>query len=203
MRILMTESDPSGGAVAGALLALEGHEVAYCHPPGAAASAAPCAGMVPGGRCPLADGDMDLLVDVRLAPGPFTLREAGVMCALRAQVPVLVAGPTPSGTALDEIASRCDAADLVETCADAVSPTGPAARRAVADAVRPLLRRAGSRPQIELVEVDGTVHVYLSFLSEISAVLAEEIRQAAARAYTRVTRDRVQAVAHMVLLAGT
>ncbi|MFI7700614.1 hypothetical protein [Nonomuraea sp. NPDC049480] len=202
MRILMTESDPSGGAVAGALLALEGHEVAYCHPPGAPASTAPCAGMALEGHCPLADGDVDLLVDVRLAPGPFTLREAGVMCALRAQVPVLVAGPTPSGTALDEIASRCDPVDLVETCAEAVSPAGPAARRAIADAVRPLLHRAGTRPQVQLVEVDGTVHVYLSFLSEISTVLAEEIRQAAAQAYTRVTRDRFRTVAHVALLAG-
>jgi hypothetical protein len=197
MRILMTESDRSGGAVAGALLALEGHEVAHCHSPGAEASAAPCAGMAPGGRCPLAGGDVDLLADVRPAPGPFTLREAGVMCALRARVPVLVAGPTPSGTGLDEITSSCEPADLVEACAEAVSPTGPAARRAVGDAVRPLLRRAGTRPQVQLVEVDGTVHVYLSFLSEISTVLAEEIRQAAARAYTRATRDRFRAVAHV------
>ncbi|MDP4510517.1 hypothetical protein [Nonomuraea turcica] len=94
-------------------------------------------------------------------------------------------------------------ADLVETCAAAVSPTGPAARRAVADAVGPLLRRAGTRPQVQLVEVDGTVHVYLSFLSEINNVLAEEVRQTAAHAYTRVTRDRFQTVAHVALLAGT
>ncbi|MGW3352906.1 hypothetical protein ACWDA3_57275 [Nonomuraea rubra] len=203
MRILMTESDPSGGAVAGALLALEGHDMAYCHPPGAAPSTAPCAGMAPGGRCPLAGGDVDLLVDVRLAPGPFTLREAGVMCALRARVPVLVAGPTPAGTGLEETVSRCEPVELVETCAEAVSPTGPAALRAVADAVRPLLRRAGMRPQIRLVEVDDTVHVYLSFLSEISTVLAEEIRQAAAQAYTQVTRDRFRIVAHVALLAAT
>ncbi|NUW39495.1 hypothetical protein [Nonomuraea rhodomycinica] len=203
MRIVMTESDPSGGAVAGALLTLEGHDVAYCHPPGAEASAAPCGGMAPGGRCPLADGGADLLVDVRLAPGPFTLREAGVMCALRAQVPVLVAGPPPVGTGLDEVVAGCDPGELVEACAETVTPTGSAARRAVVDAVRPLLPGAGAYPQVELVEVNGTVHVYLSFPGEIGAVLADEVRRAAAHAHTRVTHGRFTTVAHVALPART
>ncbi|MEV4079958.1 hypothetical protein AB0J43_06675 [Nonomuraea fuscirosea] len=202
MRILMTESAPSHGAVAAALLALDEHDVAHCHPSEARPSPAPCAGMRPGGHCPLADGNVDLLVDIRLSPGPFTLREAGVMCALRTQVPVLVAGTPPEGTALNELVSTCHPADLVTTCAQAVSPTGPAARRAVADAVRPLLRTAGTRPQVQLAEVDGAVHVYLSFLSEISPALADEVRQEAARAYTRATHGRFPVVAHVALLAG-
>nr|SBP00003.1 hypothetical protein BN4615_P9519 [Nonomuraea gerenzanensis] len=197
----MTESERAAAAVPAALLAAEGHELAFCH--GADDGGAPCAGLAAGRRCPLSEGGVDLVVDVRPAPGRLTLREAGVLCALRSRVPLLVAGPTPEDTALGEAATICRADELVDACACAMAATGPAARRAVSEAIRPLFREDADRPHVRLMELEGTVHLYISLLSESDGPLLEEVRRRAWLAYIQATRGRYEAVAHVAIMSKT
>ncbi len=157
---------------------------------------APCAGLAPGGRCPLADGDVDLVVDVRRTPGPMTAREAGLLCGMHSGVPTLVAGSPPTGATLPDTAT-CEAGDLAAACAEAIPATGAEVRRAVTDALAPILRREGVHPAVQLAELDGTVHLYISVTHALAADHVVLMRRMAWLAYTRATRGRVHAVVHV------
>ena len=91
MRVLVTETTPGGGVHLADQLHAAGHEVVACHVPGALTF--PCTGMA-NGPCPIDDG-VDVAVTVRLHPqsGPAP-SEDGLLCALRARVPVVIAGQT-------------------------------------------------------------------------------------------------------------
>lgn len=93
-------------------------DVSRCHEPGEAAF--PCNALIEGRRCPLDDG-VDVVLDVRARPvSPPSIDEFGVVCALHAGVPLVVAGVTWEGgfgpwaakrvTQGKELASACDAA---------------------------------------------------------------------------------------------
>ena len=89
MRILLTETRPGRADATAATLEDAGHQVVRCSHP--ETEAFPCRGLDQG-DCP-----MDDVVDVALAvrdgdhPEP-TAREAGITCALRQRVPLVVAG---------------------------------------------------------------------------------------------------------------
>ncbi|WP_155353413.1 hypothetical protein [Acrocarpospora macrocephala] len=200
MKVLVTESVPAAGTVPGAMLALDGHNVVFCHPAGADVGPAPCIGLAVGGRCPLRPGEVDLVVDIRPAPGPFTMREAGAMCAVRTGTPLLIAGRPPTGSTLaEEAVEVCEQDELLAACAKAVAPTGPVVRRAVIEAVAPIARRLGETADVRLLDVEGTVHIYVSLLNDPDDVVIEDIRRAAWLAFTRATRGRVQAVSHIAV----
>ncbi|SPL98764.1 unnamed protein product [[Actinomadura] parvosata subsp. kistnae] len=126
-----------------------------------------------------------------------------MLCALRTRVPLLVAGPIPEDTALGEAATTCRTDELVDACASAVSATGPAAWRAVSEAIRPLFREDAGRPHVRLMELEGMVHIYISLLSESDGPLLEEVRRTAWLAYTQATRGRHEAVAHVAVMSRT
>lgn len=100
MRVLVLEAEAGAATEAVAELEASGHAVVRCHEPGAPAF--PCVGLEQVGGCPLDGEGVDVALTVRSrgsdTPSPS---EDGVVCALRARVPVLVAGggaPNPYAT---------------------------------------------------------------------------------------------------------
>lgn len=117
MNVLVMESDPHAADGAAAALRAAGHQVATCFEPGLGDQM--CRAMLAGDRCPFDDGDgVHVALVVREHPWPTSRpRERGVTCALRADVPVVVAGLL----ALDpyerwEAASVEGVVGVVETC---------------------------------------------------------------------------------------
>jgi hypothetical protein len=93
MKVLVNESEGGAADRAVAQLESQGHEVLRCHERGEGPF--PCAGLRPGHVCPLRDPGIDVAVTVRAAPRSRpSLLEDGIACALRARVPVVVAGQT-------------------------------------------------------------------------------------------------------------
>ena len=141
-RVLLLSSDDEPLSSIEHELTAAGYDVRRCHEAGG--QAFPCQGLA-GGTCPLeAEGGVDVAVDVRQHPWPHpTLREVGVICALRADVPLLVIGRhahpfEPWATATleqaDGIAARCE---------QAIDSALERARVAVVDAVRAVFANHG------------------------------------------------------------
>ena len=91
MKVMLLESHRGAADDVAAELEHQGHEVRRCHE--AKMSAFPCNALIDGAGCPLEGGGVDVAVTVRphVAPRPSAL-EDGVTCALRAGVPLVVAG---------------------------------------------------------------------------------------------------------------
>jgi hypothetical protein len=92
MRTLLIESSPGVGAEAAAALSDAGHPVVRCHEEGRPTF--PCGDLAEPGSCPLhGPGAVDVVLSVRHPDDAEpTAAEAGVTCALRAGVPVVVLG---------------------------------------------------------------------------------------------------------------
>lgn len=92
MRTLLIESTPGVGDQAAAALVDAGHPVLRCHEQGQPTF--PCGDLAEPGSCPLhGPGAVDVVLSVRRPEDPEpTAAEAGVTCALRAGVPVVVLG---------------------------------------------------------------------------------------------------------------
>lgn len=118
MRVLVTETTPGASALVTDQLQAAGHEVMRCHTAGAPAF--PCTGMADG-PCPIEVG-IDVALTVRRRPqsSPATT-EDGVLCALRARVPVVIAGQTLfqpfSGFDAVEVSGDADVVAAVEVAA--------------------------------------------------------------------------------------
>lgn len=116
MKILVMESDPHAADDAVAALRRAGHAVATCFEQGLGDGL--CRAMLAGDRCPFDAGGVEVALVVREHAWPTSRpRERGVVCALRADVPVVVAGVL----ALDpyerwEAASVEGGRAVVETC---------------------------------------------------------------------------------------
>jgi hypothetical protein len=89
MKVMLIESMPSADPAVADELRARGHDVVRCYEGGD--SPFPCVGVTAPERCPLAAGDVAVACVVRefgiFDPTPF---EAGVTCALRCRVPVVV-----------------------------------------------------------------------------------------------------------------
>src|SRR5215468_5545558 len=140
MEILLTEAAPGDADAVASKLDAAGHNVSRCNLPGSDR----CASLVNRVGCPLQEGVISAVVDVRRGPRGFGLHELGAMCAVRAGVPLVVCGPTAGEDGPWRDADvRCteDALLDVLTFADAV--TGLAGRRRVEHAVTATLRAFG------------------------------------------------------------
>ncbi len=97
-----------------------GHRVFRCHEPGKPEF--PCRALAGDGPCPLSDPGVDVAVTVRTHPDTRpTVREDGVACALRAHVPLVVAGRVmlnPYEEWADEVVED---GDVVAACERVVS----------------------------------------------------------------------------------
>jgi hypothetical protein len=93
MKVLVNESEAGAADRAVELLESQGHDVLRCHERDDGPF--PCAALRPGHVCPLRDPGVDVAVTVRSSPRSRpALLEDGISCALRARVPVVVAGQT-------------------------------------------------------------------------------------------------------------
>jgi hypothetical protein len=144
MDVLVLESED--GAADTAIQKLEGggHRVFRCHEPGAAVF--PCRALAGEGPCPLANPGIDVAVTVRSHPDVQpSLREDGVACALRARVPLVVAGNdilSPYDEWATEVV-RDD--DVVGACERVLAAPSGDHSEVATDALRAALqRRAGS-----------------------------------------------------------
>ena len=91
MRVLVLESDARAADLAVHRHEAAGHEVVRCHDRGAPTF--PCNALLPSRSCPLEDQPVDVTLVVRAHPWPRpTSLERGVDCAIRAGVPLVVAG---------------------------------------------------------------------------------------------------------------
>ena len=118
MRVLVTETTPGASALVSGQLQAAGHEVLRCHAAGAPAF--PCSGMADG-PCPIETG-IDVALTVRRRPQSSPApAEDGVLCALRARVPVVIAGQTLfqpfSGFDAVEVPGDADVVAAVEAAA--------------------------------------------------------------------------------------
>ena len=95
MKVMLIESVPSGDPSVADELRSRGHDVVRCYE--SDREPFPCVGLTSPDRCPLASGDVAVACVVRefgvFDPTPF---EAGVTCALRSRVPVVVDDPVMS-----------------------------------------------------------------------------------------------------------
>ncbi|MFD5246120.1 hypothetical protein ACFWIW_16335 [Amycolatopsis sp. NPDC058340] len=96
MRVLLTEAVFGDSDAVAKALREAGCRVSACH-----VRSGICRAFSPGGTCPLDEADPpDLAVDVRSHEAELTAREFGVVCALRARVPVVVTPAPGSGEPL-------------------------------------------------------------------------------------------------------
>jgi hypothetical protein len=113
-RVLVAGTDEWAIDQAAATLAAAGREVLRCHEPGEPAF--PCNAFRPGRTCPV-DAGFDVVVTVRARPSSSVEPgEIGVVCALRANRPVVVAGVGGAGPFESVAAARVpDRGDVVST----------------------------------------------------------------------------------------
>jgi len=91
MRVLVLEAEPGSAKNAIAELEAEGHSVVRCHEVGMPAF--PCSGLTGASACPLEGEGVDVALTVRtFARSVPSAHEDGAACALRARVPLVVAG---------------------------------------------------------------------------------------------------------------
>jgi len=144
MDVLVLESAPNAADAAIEQFTNGGHRTFRCHEPGRAVF--PCRALAGEGPCPLSSPGVDVAVTVRahtdMRP---TLREDGVACALRAHVPLVVAGRdmlNPYEEWADEVVED---GDVVAACERVVSAPSRDHSEVACDALREAVRhRAGS-----------------------------------------------------------
>jgi hypothetical protein len=144
------------GVAAEAVRSLEaaGHTVATCYDDDS--DGFPCRGLIDPAACPLtAQPDVALVVRDRVAPRPKPL-EGGVVCALRAGLPVVESGPVPLDPYEPWLAARIDG-DVVAACERASAAALDALARRILGLVAPILTGAGVPPGSATchVEPDG------------------------------------------------
>jgi len=163
VRVLVTESDPDAADSVANRLAARGHEVVRCHAAGAPAF--PCSVMA-GGVCPV-DSGVDVAVAVRAHPRSTPApTEDGIICGLRARVPVVVTGRTLfqpfSGFDVTEVTDPVDVVGVVEAVARDRRPHHEAVAQPLLDEV---LARAGvtGTGQVGVSRSRTGLHVRLLF----------------------------------------
>lgn len=142
MRVLVLEAEPGAAADAVQELEAHGHAVVRCHEEGRPAF--PCAGLAGGGDCPLEVGGVDVAVTVRRhARSAPTPSEDGIACALRARVPVVVAGESMYNpySVLGGVTVGTD--DLANAIAEVVRDARPEHSRVALEALRASLEVNG------------------------------------------------------------
>jgi hypothetical protein len=144
MDVLVLESESGAADSTIEKLTRGGHRIFRCHAP--AQPEFPCRALAGEGPCPLSDPGVDVAVTVRAHPDTRpTLREDGVACALRARVPLVVAGRAmlnPYEEWADEVVED---GDVVAACERVVSTPSRDHSEVARDALRETVRRrAGS-----------------------------------------------------------
>jgi hypothetical protein len=107
-----------------------GQRALRCHEPGEPAF--PCNALIDGRTCPL-DVGFDVAVTIRAAPSAAPAAfEFGVVCAVRAGRPLVVAGMTAQNPYGEWAARTIETGDIVGACTEVAEAAADARRRAVA-----------------------------------------------------------------------
>lgn len=192
MRVLVVEGGLGGSAAIEQELRSDGHQVIRCHEEGG--SAFPCAGLVSGADCPMDVAPVDAVVSVAQPgagpgdPASFGEPEAGMSCALRRHIPLVV----DVGDLRPEVLSRAtgtyqSAQDVSTAVAAAVSAPlqhHEAAAREVFDQVLALHADKGVTGDVAVHRQRGNLVVQLSS----SAALPSKVREMAAVRVTGALR---------------
>jgi hypothetical protein len=179
MRVLVLESESGGGDRAAAALEAASHTVARCHDAGYPAF--PCRGLDTPSTCPLERDPVDVALSVRSPdaddPGPL---EDGVACAIRAHIPLVVAGASAVGPyepwAAASIGTETEA-DIVGACAAAA--TAPLRRHSQAgtDRLRALLAYNGvadaESADVEVTRRNGRLRVLIRVPEHVAPQVAD------------------------------
>jgi hypothetical protein len=190
MKILVTEQLPGGATDVACRLSAVGHEITYCHALGQ--SSAQCVGTSTGGRCPLADPDVAVAVDVRTHEGPLTVREfLGAMCAVRNGTPLVVCGPVSDRRLApwSDADITCDPEQVVDACTAAASAVGATAHRAVVTAVARVARQMTGHRElaVSLRERRGTIDVEITTARRVQPQVCQAIRTVVRGTLSRYT----------------
>jgi hypothetical protein len=189
MKILLTASRPRAGAAVAASLRAAGHTLAFCHPVDRASH---CAGVGTGTGCPLAGGDIDVVVDARADGDRMSPREFGALCALNHTTPLVVAGPVPDqGHPWRDADVLCAAGDVAAGCRAAVSPIGPSSLRSVRSAATRVLRQLGAGAELTVTvrTRNGEIDVFVAPDRPLPPPVREAIRTVIRAALTPYTAD--------------
>ncbi len=145
LEVLVVESRHGVADAAVRTLEAAGHHVATCYDRDSRGF--PCRGLVDPEACPLvAQPDVALVVRDRVAPKPMPL-EGGVVCALRAGLPVVESGPAPLDPYEPWLAARVGGdVDVVAACEAASAAALDALSRRILDLTAPILTGAGVPP---------------------------------------------------------
>jgi hypothetical protein len=141
--VMVIENRRGAGDHAAAQLEQQGHRVHRCHEPGG--QVFPCRGVTDARTCPISEGaQVALLVRHGISPRP-TSSEQGVVCALRAGLPVVEDGPDVLDPFDPWISVRAHG-DPGRACADAVQRALDPLRSNLRAATAPVLEAAGADP---------------------------------------------------------
>ncbi|WP_020573910.1 hypothetical protein [Actinopolymorpha alba] len=211
MRVLLVESTPGAGGGVRERLEAAGHATVTC-PGGIDCS------LVGAGHCPLVDEAVDVVVDVRARPEPFTVHEQPLVCGILAGVPTVVCGPIPQmesargaetpgppveGAGRDSGPDsgpvgiwrradvRCAPEGILEAVDEATLPTSRTVRHRIATAVNAVLRPRGlAGPfRVDVTTRRGVVDVHLEFAGRVPPpAVREQLRTVVRAALIPVTR---------------
>jgi len=141
MRVLVLEAEPGAADRAAAALEAASHTVDRCHDAGA--TGFPCRAVDGTGPCPLETQPVAVALTVRPSGSSVGAIEDGVACAIRANVPLVVAGETddnPYAQWTAAIAPGAHDEDVVAACERAAAAPLPRHTRAASERLRRVLR---------------------------------------------------------------
>jgi hypothetical protein len=176
-----------------------GYDIRRCHD-GSDRASFPCAGLA-GDGCPLADGLVDVAVDLRQHPWPRpTPFETGVTCALRERVPLVVAGSTRFHP-FDRWAKVTvdGTAGVVEACEEAIARSLDEHRAAAVGATTAVLAVHGIEGrdvEARATRVEGDVHLVLAVDVPVELRSVVATRAGAAVRAIDATARRVEVEIH-------
>jgi hypothetical protein len=175
--VLVTESHAGAAAEAEAILRNAGHRTHRCYDP--ESQGFPCKGLLKPDGCPLDHGiDVALLARRRVLPTPSSL-ENGVICAIRAGIPVAERGPEVLDPFAPWVSARFeDTADVVDACEQAVVEGLEPLRHHILDSVNKTLTAAGAESGALGCTIERQGSRLIVRLS--GPAVAERLRQAAA-----------------------
>ncbi len=177
MRVLVLEAEPGAAEGAVAVLEAASHVIDRCHDsdhPGF-----PCKAIDAPSDCPLVSGPVDVVLTVRSEERTTTGElEDGVACAIRARVPLVVAGATEGNPYQPWATATVPAGgDVVRACQRAAAAPLPHHSRVGSERLREVLARHGHHEAdsagVEVTRRNGRLRVLLTVPAELSGRVTE------------------------------
>jgi hypothetical protein len=191
LNVLVLESDSGVATVARRELSAAGHTLHFCHEPGH--SGFPCNALREGQQCPFDGEAIDVALDVRGRPRSMpTMREDGVVCAIRQHVPLVVAGPAVFNPYADYATETHEGAfDVVAACERAAAAPLPRHTAVAQDALDATLVRRSlpTDAHVTVCRRSGSLHVSVTPGSDVDRATRNMIAVRVAAALRALDHD--------------